>query len=47
MDDAFADLGAQRIGEPLVLDASSGDDPEPLTEDWVANWATQLPEDAA
>ena len=42
LDAAFADLGARRIGEPLVLDACSGDNPETLTIDWVKTWATQL-----
>lgn len=35
---AFDDLGAIRIGEPLVIDASSGDDPASLTRDWVQEW---------
>jgi MioC protein len=42
LDEAFADLGAIRIGEPLVLDACSGDSPEALTHDWVTNWATLI-----
>jgi len=42
LDAAFADLGAQRIGEPLVLDASSGDDMATLTREWVGNWANLL-----
>jgi MioC protein len=42
LDAAFADLGAQRIGEPLVLDACSGDDMAPLTREWVGNWAGLL-----
>lgn len=43
IDEAFADLGARRLGEPLVLDASSGDDPEALARDWVDQWQRQLP----
>lgn len=39
---AFEDLGAQRIGEPLVLDASSGDDAATEARDWVKHWATLL-----
>ncbi len=39
LDDAFADLGARRLGEPLVLDASEGEDPEALAHDWVNAWA--------
>lgn len=42
LDAAFADLGAVRIGEPLVLDACSGDSPEALTLEWVNSWAQQL-----
>lgn len=42
LDAAFADLGVQRIGEPLVLDACSGDDPEQLTLEWINNWAKSL-----
>lgn len=42
LDAAFADLGANRIGEPLVLDACSGDSPEALTHEWVQDWAQQL-----
>ncbi|GGY67827.1 sulfite reductase [Cellvibrio zantedeschiae] len=42
LDAAFADLGAVRIGEPLVLDACSGDSPEALTLHWVNTWAQQL-----
>lgn len=42
LDEAFADLGAVRIGEPLVIDACSGDDPETLTRDWAQHWATLL-----
>lgn len=42
LDAAFADLGAIRIGEPLVLDACSGDNPEALTLEWVNTWAQQL-----
>lgn len=42
LDAAFADLGAVRIGEPLVLDACSGDSPEALTLEWVNTWVQQL-----
>ena len=42
LDAAFADLGAVRIGEPLVLDACSGDSPETLARDWAKEWATLL-----
>lgn len=42
LDAAFADLGAVRIGEPLVLDACNGDDPQPLTVAWINEWASKL-----
>lgn len=42
LDAAFEDLGAQRIGEPLVLDASSGDDAATLAREWAQNWAQLL-----
>lgn len=42
LDAAFADVGAVRIGEPLVLDACSGDDPQSLTLEWIENWNNQL-----
>lgn len=39
---AFADLGGVRLGEPLVLDASEGEDPEALTRAWVIQWQETL-----
>jgi len=42
LDAAFADLGAVRIGEPLIIDACSGDNPATLTTDWVNDWAKLL-----
>jgi MioC protein len=39
---AFEDLGAQPIGEPLVLDASSGDDAATEARAWVKHWATLI-----
>lgn len=39
---AFEDLGAQPIGEPLVLDASSGDDAATEARIWVKHWATLI-----
>lgn len=42
LDAAFADVGARRIGEPLVLDAASGDAPENLTLDWIDAWERKL-----
>jgi MioC protein len=42
IDHAMSELGATRIGEPLVLDAISGDDPSELALEWIENWAAQL-----
>lgn len=42
LDAAFANLGAVRIGEPLVLDACSGDNPEAQTRDWIHAWGQSL-----
>lgn len=39
---AFEDLGARRIGEPLILDASSGDDADSETRTWIKEWAKLL-----
>lgn len=41
LDAAFEDLGARRLGEPLVLDASEGEDPEALARAWVKAWASE------
>lgn len=38
MDAALEDLGAQRIGEPLVLDACSGEDPEERAQTWLTEY---------
>jgi MioC protein len=40
-DERLRDLGAVRIGEPLVLDASSADDPETLGAVWCREWLAQ------
>lgn len=42
LDAAFADLGAQRIGEPLVLDACDGLDAEEEAIAWIRTWTTQI-----
>lgn len=42
IDAALSDIGAARIGEPLVLDACSGDDPEEVVTDWLPTWVSQL-----
>jgi len=38
MDDTLADLGARRLGEPLVLDAILVDDHEQEAATWIAQW---------
>lgn len=42
LDETLADLGAQRLGEALLLDASSGDEPHPKARDWAKQWAELL-----
>ena len=42
LDEAFADLGARRIGDPLVLDSCEGLDAEEESIDWIKEWAKQL-----
>ena len=42
LDAAFADLGAVRIGEPLVIDACVGDDGEEMVVEWINEWVTLL-----
>lgn len=42
LDAAFADLGAVRIGEPLVIDACVGDDANAMTREWVNEWTKLL-----
>jgi len=39
-DDLLADLGAQRIGERVQHDASSGVLPEETAEEWGVEWLT-------
>lgn len=42
LDAALADLGAIRVGEPLVIDACVGDDGEIMAAEWVSEWVTLL-----
>ncbi|UTF61405.1 flavodoxin domain-containing protein [Gilvimarinus sp. DA14] len=42
IDHAMCELGAERVGEPLVLDACSGDDPEAAAIEWLGQWTTAL-----
>lgn len=42
LDEALADLGAQRIGEPLVLDAIYVDDHSAEALTWLENWSRLL-----
>lgn len=39
LDEAMAELGAQRIGEPLVLDAIYSDDPATEARNWAQDWS--------
>ena len=38
-DKLLAELGAKRVGEPLLHDASSGTLPEDIAVEWVVPWA--------
>lgn len=42
LDEAMADLGAQRIGEPLILDAIYSIDPVAEARAWAEDWSQQL-----
>jgi MioC protein len=42
LDEALADLGAVRIGQPLVLDAIYSDDPADEACTWAQAWEQQL-----
>ena len=42
IDRLLAGLGAQRIGDPLCLDASSGEMPEDAAVAWVPGWLDLL-----
>jgi len=46
-DDILAELGAQRIGERVQHDASSGVLPEEMAEEWGAGWLALAKEAAA
>src|SRR5476649_2268130 len=43
-DDILSELGAQRIGERVQHDASSGVLPEEMAEEWAAEWIGQVRE---
>lgn len=40
-DDLLQSLGASRIGEALICDASSGDLAEDLAIDWIGGWLVE------
>ncbi|MEN0039061.1 MAG: flavodoxin domain-containing protein [Cellvibrio sp.] len=42
LDAAFEDLGAVRVGEPLVLDACTGDDEDAMSREWAQQWVKLL-----
>lgn len=41
-DAILTELGATRIGELLILDASSADDPTDLATSWAADWISLI-----
>lgn len=42
LDAALADIGAVRDGEPLVLDAMTGEDPQTQALEWLKSWSDGL-----
>ena len=42
LDEAMADLGASRIGEPLIIDAIYVDDPAAEAVTWAQSWSANL-----
>jgi MioC protein len=38
LDAALADIGAVRDGEPLIIDAMTGEDPQALALSWLDTW---------
>ncbi len=38
IDEAFADLGAERIGDPLIIDAMEIIDAEAFAHKWLLDW---------
>lgn len=42
LDNAFNDLGAKRLGLPLVIDAIEGKNPADLASEWLKGWMTYL-----
>jgi MioC protein len=41
-DERLSGLGARRVGEPMVHDASSGTMPEELAVEWAKTWVEQF-----
>jgi MioC protein len=46
-DDVLSELGAQRIGERIQHDASSGVLPEEKAEEWAGEWVAEVREKVA
>ena len=42
IDEALIDIGAVRVGEPLVIDNQENDDPKELTRQWLKTWESYL-----
>ena len=42
LDNAFFEVGAKRLGLPLVIDAMTGENPAELAKNWLAGWMTNL-----
>jgi MioC protein len=42
LDAALADIGAVRDGEPLIIDAMTGEDPQAQAQAWLSDWLDTL-----
>lgn len=42
IDEALTDIGAIRIGEPLVIDKQETDNPKELARQWLKTWESYL-----
>ncbi|HEX3501649.1 MAG TPA: flavodoxin domain-containing protein [Stellaceae bacterium] len=43
-DELLRSLGASRIGEVMIHDASAGTIPEEVAVEWAADWVAQIPD---
>jgi MioC protein len=43
-DETLRELGARRIGDIMIHDASAGTIPEEVAVEWAADWVAQIPD---